>query len=61
VGVAARGIASVGAAVLVDVAGARRMGGKLQLARSRPRIATNMTIDGIIFRFTVSVEIIIPA
>jgi hypothetical protein len=61
VGVAARELASVGVAVLVDVACARLMGGKLQPARSKATIATNMTIDGIIFRFTVSVEIIIPA
>jgi len=61
VGVILAGIAPVGTAVLVAVAGVRRIGGKLQLARSMAIIVTNMTIDGINFRFTASLEIIIPA
>jgi hypothetical protein len=59
VGVASTGIAPVGAVVLVDVAGAKLIRGILQLA-SRVAIMTTEIINGIIFRFTLAVEIIIP-
>ena len=63
VGVASMGIAPVGVsntAVLVEGDSVRLIRGTLQLA-SREAIMTIETINGIIFRFTVSDEIIIPA
>jgi hypothetical protein len=53
------GIVPVGAVVLVDVAGARLIRGILQLASRRAIMMTEI-INGIIFRFTLAVEIIIP-
>jgi hypothetical protein len=59
VGVKSTGGALVGAAVLVDVGGTRPIRGILQFA-SRSAIRTNEIINGIMFRFTLAVEIIIP-
>ena len=59
VGVTSGGM--TGLAVLVEVAGARVIRGKLQFARTRAAIGTNEIIDIKVLRFTSCVEIIIPA
>jgi hypothetical protein len=52
---------AAGLAVFVTAAGVRETCGKLQFERTSVRIGTIAIIDGINLRFTVCVEIIIPA